>query len=209
MRRKYKKIRRKFPVFLFALISLVLAISIYYTIVIRPILEEYVNAELANSVNLIINGKTAEIIEKNGVTYESLISLSRDKEGRILSLYTNVSQMNALKLDIEKGILSMLQDTDSIAVEVPVGSLMGGEFLSGIGPCIKVHAVPITRLFTEFENEFDSSGINQTRHRILLKYNISLKILLPGKRDSMNIKEEICIAETIIVGNIPNFYAGK
>lgn len=209
MRRKYRKERKKFHPVILVVISLSVAVGMYYVTVVRPLLEEYVNAELANSVNLIINGKTSEMLDKNGVTYDTLISLSKDKDGKILSLYTNVTEMNKLKLDVEKEILETMQETEYITVEVPIGSLTGGEFLSGRGPIIKVHAVPVTRLFTEFENEFDSSGINQTRHRILLKYNVSLKILLPGKRESMNIKEEICIAETIIVGNIPNFYVGK
>jgi len=175
----------------------------------RPLLEEFVNEELANNVNLIVTKTTANRIAANKITYDKLVLISKDNEGRIMSISTQVSEMNKLKLDIERELLETFLNTDHITIEVPIGSLLGGEFLSGRGPCIKVRAVPMTRVYTEYENDFDSSGINQTRHRVLLNYDISLKILLPGKRESAHIKNRICIAETIIVGSVPNFYAGK
>ena len=209
MRRKYKKRVKKGKFILILLIIAAVFIAGYYIITMRPLLEEYVNEELANNVNLIINQTTSKKIEENNITYDKLISISKDNDGRIMSISTQVNEMNKLKLDIEKELLETFLNTDHITIEVPIGSLLGGEFLSGRGPCLKVRAVPMTRVYTEYENQFDSSGINQTRHRILLNYDVSLKILLPGKRESTKISTGICIAETVIVGSVPNFYAGK
>ena len=209
MRRKYKKRAKKGSILLIFLILMLIVGAGYYVFSMRPLLEEYVNEELANNVNLIVNQVTSKKIEEKNITYDKLISISKDSEGRIMSISTQVNEMNKLKLDIEKDLLETFLQTDKITVEVPIGSLLGSEFLSGRGPCIKVRAVPMTRVYSEYENHFDSSGINQTRHRILLNYDISLKILLPGKRERTNIKSQICIAETVIVGSVPNFYGGK
>lgn len=209
MRRKYKKRAKKLPIFL-VIIFIIIAFSFgYYAFSIRPLLETFVREELANNINLTVNSITSKVIDENQITYDNLVILSKDADGRITSVSTQVGAMNKLKLDIEREILKTLLETEYITIEVPVGSLIGGEFFSGRGPCIKVRAIPMTRVYAKYENEFDSSGINQTRHRILLNYDIALKILLPGKRDSTKISTQVSIAETVIIGNVPNFYAGK
>ncbi len=209
MRRKYKKRGRKWHIPIAFLVILIIFCVTYYIVAMRPLLEEYVNDELANEINLTINRVTSGKLDENNITYDSLITLTKDDEGHIISLATKVGEMNKLKLDIEKELLETLISTEHITIEVPIGSLIGGEFFSGRGPCLKVRVVPVTRVYTEYDNRFDSAGINQTRHQVFLRYNVSLKVLLPGKRESTTINSEICVAETVIVGLIPDFYAGK
>jgi sporulation protein YunB len=63
---------------------------------------------------------------------------------------------------------------------------------------------PIGYIETKYESIFESAGINQTRHKIYVQVYVKLKVIIPTKNDEIEVKGEIPIAETIIVGKIPN-----
>ncbi len=180
----------------------------YYVTTVRPLLEQYVESELRNRVNLMVSRIVEDEIARSGVEYASLIHVEKDREGRILSLTTDVTAMNTLKTRIESSILEGLLEEQLQSVRVPLGSLMGSEFLSGRGPCISIRVVPIAEVAVQYDNSFASAGINQTRHQIYLRYELSVQMLLPGQRKGTCISSQVCIAETVIVGAVPQFFAG-
>ena len=55
-------------------------------------------------------------------------------------------------------------------------------------------------------NAFSAAGINQTRHQILLHVDVYTGILLPGFTASTKVSNEIAVAETVIVGSVPETY---
>uniref|UniRef100_UPI001A92EF92 sporulation protein YunB n=1 Tax=Clostridioides difficile TaxID=1496 RepID=UPI001A92EF92 len=57
-----------------------------------------------------------------------------------------------------------------------------------------------------FKTEFESSGINQTRHRIYLEAQTQVKVVIPLITSTKQIKAQIPICETIIVGDVPESY---
>jgi hypothetical protein len=57
-----------------------------------------------------------------------------------------------------------------------------------------------------FRNEFSSSGINQTRHQIMMDITVDLIVLFAGKRETDKVTVSVNVAETVIIGNVPNMY---
>lgn len=57
-----------------------------------------------------------------------------------------------------------------------------------------------------FQSQFSDAGINQTRHQILLEVTVSVDILLPGGDLPAEISAQVPVAETIIVGSVPDTY---
>ena len=58
----------------------------------------------------------------------------------------------------------------------------------------------------EFQNQFETGGINQTRHQIILELNVSVSILLPGFTTTTSVSNAVTVAETVIVGSVPESY---
>ena len=54
--------------------------------------------------------------------------------------------------------------------------------------------------------DFTSQGINQTLHRIYLELNMDVNILTPYHIVNSRITNQVLIAESIIVGNVPSAY---
>ncbi len=206
---KRKKTSGRAIVFLLVLIFSFSALYIYYITQIRPLLEEYVLNDVRNQINLMLNKIIEEEIANNAVTYNLLVNIEKGTDGQITSISSDVYNMNKIKVSIEEKILESVLNRGEIKVDVPIGSLLGNELFLGRGPEIKILVTPIASVHARFQNEFDSAGVNQTRHRILLNYDVCLKIMLPGKRDETVISSSVCVAETIVVGLVPRLFSGS
>ena len=54
---------------------------------------------------------------------------------------------------------------------------------------------------------FESAGINQTLHRIMLKVTTTVYLVSSWHSTSVEIASSYLIAETVLVGSVPNVYA--
>ena len=59
---------------------------------------------------------------------------------------------------------------------------------------------------SEFHSEFVSSGINQTLYRVNLLLTASVRLVMPGVSEIISVRAEAAIAESIIVGDVPQVY---
>ena len=58
----------------------------------------------------------------------------------------------------------------------------------------------------EVENNFSSEGINQTKHEIILNVKTNVTVIIPTGNILAEITTQIPVADTIIVGKVPNTY---
>jgi len=101
---------------------------------------------------------------------------------------------------------TMLLDLDINEVGLPLGSLILPELFSGSGPKLPVKVMSISASDADFRNEFSEAGINQTSHRIMMDVHITMTILTPVGTESVTATSAVVVAETVIVGNVPNSY---
>jgi hypothetical protein len=59
---------------------------------------------------------------------------------------------------------------------------------------------------TEFVTSFEEAGINQTRHTVYLRAAVTLRIVAPTGSSSVQVDHQIAIAESVIVGRVPESY---
>ena len=150
------------------------------------------------------NEAVMERIEQ--VEYENLIKVATNTNGMITALNADVIEMNKLSTeittDIQKRLLTM-KDTD---IQIPLGRFLGLSVFSGYGPRITVKAIPTGNVSVDFKTEFKSEGINQTRHRIYLEIKTSVRMVAPFISDVVPFETNMTVAETVIVGDIPDSY---
>ena len=80
------------------------------------------------------------------------------------------------------------------------------EFKIYIQPKIDIKTVPAGSVDVKFKSEFISTGINQTKHSIILEVSTSVVVLAPFYTSTETFVNSIVVAETIIVGEIPSSY---
>ena len=59
---------------------------------------------------------------------------------------------------------------------------------------------------SSFDSKFVSVGINNTLHKIYLTISARVDMNLPIKKQTINVKQQILLCESVIVGKVPNVY---
>lgn len=71
---------------------------------------------------------------------------------------------------------------------------------------MKIRISSIGNVETDLRSEFISQGINQTLHRVYLQVKCQVSILTPFDNIERDITNQVLLAESVIVGNIPSTY---
>ena len=196
---------------LFRLLALVvtvslLALTLMATARMRPLLESLATTRVSNTVNRIISEAVNEAIQNGDISYERLISLEKDNEGKITAVHSNMAAFNRLQSQILDIILAKIDQVSARELSIPIGTLTGSALLAGRGPRIRVRMESVGSSTARFNNQFESAGINQTKHQIILEVEVSVAILLPGFTTATKVSTAVTVAETVIVGAVPDTY---
>ena len=173
---------------------------------LRPVVETMAEAKVTNAVTRLLDGAVAAEIQARAITYSDLITVEKDENGRITALTSNMSALNDLRASILSDAVAAVDQIDSQSLAIPVGNLTGINFLSGRGFDLPVEVMTVGSAHAVFRSQFTDAGINQTRHQILLEVTVSVDILLPGGDLPAEITAQVPVAETVIVGSVPDTY---
>ena len=198
--------RQRWAVWLTLTGVILLALLILLLAHLRPVLTSMASARVSNSVNRIVAAAVEEAIQRGDINYEAFVTFEKDATGRVTALRSNVAEVNRMQSAISEEILHRLSEVSTSELRIPIGTLTGSALLSGRGPYITVRMQAVGSASAVFRNEFSAAGINQTRHQILLEVDVYMSILLPGIRTSTTVAHEIAVAETVIVGSVPESY---
>ena len=173
---------------------------------LRPVVAEIAAAQAQNTMTAVVeNAVTAGLAERH-VSYGDFVTIQRDEGGAITALTTDMAKMNLLRSELTAAILEALEGVDVSAIQVPLGSLFDLEPLWAKGPALKTRAIAVGTVRAEFDSQLTAAGVNQTLHRIWLEVDVPIKLLLPGGAGEVTVNTRLCVAETVIVGKVPDTY---
>ena len=191
----------------FALLLLIL-VTVGYIIIddaIRPTILSLSEARLRAIAVKAMNEAVRETVG-SGVTYTDLINIQKDKEGNITLVSANAVLMNNIAASTAIAAQDKILNIGEQGIEIPIGTILGGQLMSGRGPAVVVRVEPVGSVITDFMTEFEAAGINQTRHKIYLVLNASIRILIGSSSQTVEISSQVLISETIIIGDVPQSY---
>lgn len=195
-----------------ALITLAVALIVAAAIItllenkLRPVVAEIASAQAQNTMTAVVeNAVTADLAARQ-VSYADFVTVQRDGEGAITALTTDMARMNQLRAELIASILEALEGVDVSEIAVPLGSLFDLEPLWAKGPAIKARAMTVGTVRAEFDSQLTSAGVNQTLHRIWMEVDVPMTLLLPGGAAETVLHTRLCVAETVIVGKVPDTY---
>lgn len=202
----YGRRRLRGRLLIILLLLLVLLVSVFLQFSVSPLVEDLARARVENRASYIINEAIEEQLRSDDIDYENIISLEKDINGNITALKTNINEINRLKTQILSVIDTMLLDLDVNEIGLPLGSLILPELFSGSGPKLPVKVMSISASDADFRNDFSEAGINQTSHRIMMDVTITMTVLTPVGTENVTVTSGVVVAETVIVGSVPNSY---
>lgn len=193
--------------FLFFVIILIAALAVWMDFSMRPAIENIAEHQAKVLATRLINEAMLAQMERSDVRYDELVRVTRGENGDITSIEANMSQINRLKSQMSDSVIQSLEESENRQISLPLGTVIGNQFTSGRGPLIEIKVVPTGYVQSEIFNHFSSAGINQTLHQIMLRITVQMVVVLPGYIIPAETETNFCIAETVIVGEIPQGYA--
>ena len=181
-------------------------ITILMDLKMRPIIETVGGTALKNSLSNVLDGAVNDMVDDLGVRYDDMVDIQKDEKGKITAITLNSTYINGYKTELSDGCSDRLSQFNETSVPIPLGSLIGGSFFNGKGFCIDVDATIYGFAVTDVVSEFESAGINQTRHRIYLNVQASANAYMGLCHLNESVDETIILVETIIVGEVPQSY---
>lgn len=168
--------------------------------VVMDTAENAARAKAATILNAVLFAKTEELSAP-------LVTFEKDEGGRITALKTESTAVNRLKASLSLAAGEALDTLEDCGIEVALGTLLGSELAAGKGPKVHLHVQPLGVVETDIQNSMTSAGINQSLHRLYITVRAELVVICAGMRRKTSIETEVCVAETVIVGNVPGYYA--
>ena len=162
--------------------------------------------QVKNATSDLLNDAIDRQIDAGDIHYDRMVYFEKDLDGRITALKTNMSEVNRLKTSVLNRINNDVLTMDTSQLGVPLGSLILPEFLSGKGPDIPVKILAIRNSEASFNSNFTQAGINQTLHQIIMELSVDVTVLVLGETNSFTVVSHVVVAETIIVGQVPDTF---
>ena len=188
---KNKTVNSKVNIEKFIKVVAVLGIAIItFSIVVKsinPIINDLCTDKAKNIATIISNEEATLIMNK--YTYDDLITVVRDAD-----------------TDIPVSMVKKFEEEQYSNIYLHFGSILGSKYFSARGPKLHIRITNVVNVETKLQSEFLAKGINQTLHRVYLELNCEVTLLTPYNTIKEKISNQVLIAESVIVGNVPSSY---
>ena len=202
-RSRKNRILRRIALVLALAVPAGLAVAAYLSVtsIMLSVTEETMRARTAEAVNEAVFSTLAD-----GVRYEQLVHVERNGAGEIRAITSDAYEINRIARDTSYLAQKRLQKMGEEGIRIPLGAFTGIEALAGFGPEIVIELIPVAVVTCSFSSSFTDAGINQTRHAVSLSVTAQISIALPGRKSSFSTTSEILIAESVLLGDVPQIY---
>ena len=199
---RFKFILRRFLIFFIIIAILCITFDICMSSITSRASLYHAKLMAYNSVNDAI----IETLSNSQINYNDLVKLNYGEDNTVRSIETNSEYINKIKSTLVNGVNGYLSEYAITTIAIPIGTFTGNDYLSGMGPKLDVEVQFGGCAVTDIISEFKSAGINQTCHRILVNVSVNIYVYEFGKNLTDTVECECCIAETVIVGAVPEAY---
>lgn len=173
---------------------------------LRVLLNNYAKNKAKILSNSMINTTVHSYLESEKIKYSDILRINTKEDGTVTSVEFDTIRLTKLKSGVISHIQQNINKQGSIQIKVPLGTLTGNQFLNNKGPSIDIDMTISSAVYSKISSEFISAGINQTLHKIILTINTDIYFVMPWYRSSGSYQTDFVLAETVIVGEVPDAY---
>ena len=188
------------------LLALATALLLWFRYRYNGAIRSLAETQVRNATSDLINDAIDMQIELGNIQYDRIVYFEKNLDGQITALKTNMAEVNRLKTAILNLVNDEILAMDTSEISIPLGSLAIPELFSGRGPGIPVQVISIRNSDGSFSSSFTEAGINQTLHQLTMEVLVDVSVLVLGKAEEFTVSGHVVVAETVIVGQVPNTF---
>lgn len=204
--RKNPQIRRVIGGLIFVSVIILLIFSfIKLDKAVRPSAQMQAEQLSEHTAYQIITDTVSRYIAESDCSYKSFSAVVYDESGNVASVEALTDNINRVQSELALHINSGLHSSGKTQAEIPLGNISGSYLLADKGPVIKVGISPVGTAEVKLRSDFDSAGINQTRHRIYAEISANMVSSFPLYSFDTAVEFDFLLAETVIIGDVPDY----
>lgn len=204
-----KRKRRKAFLFLSLFLIFLIASFSYVYFVVNPVVIEATRHAVYSLSTSAVSDAVYDVLSQENITYNDLVNVEYDDQGNVTLISLQTVKLNLIARKFYQVAQVYLDNMGKNGVDVPLGAFTGLPFLSGVGPKINLKLVSIGAMTSTFESSFKAAGINQTNHCVNIQLFASVSMILPAYTATIDSVTEMLVAESVIVGKVPEVYLGS
>ncbi len=204
-----RKLKRKTKRFLFK--AAVMVLLVFYGLVIleqqiRPVMMTMAQYECQQLCVNAMNQAVADALTMQPDHLQDLYQVNTDASGKITSVVANPLAINTLKAELTNQVSQRLAALGANAVSIPFGTLLGWQVVAGRGPDLRLRIIQEAYVDSDIHSSLQNSGINQTELLVFITFQVKMGVILSGYTAEVDVQDEICIAQALVVGDVPEFF---
>ena len=164
------------------------------------------NSTLGNECVYIINEAVQYAMQKNGNLTE-ILDVEKNETGVISCVSVDHGMLNQLSLYAMEVLKDEMIGLTNIELSVPLGNMLGSEFLSGRGPVIRAEAFPQGGIGISYQTRFSDAGINQVLFHLEMVVKVEMETVFGLRHFYQSVERSVPVCDVVIVGNVPETYA--
>lgn len=168
---------------------------------LMTIAEQEARRRAVESIDKLVTGRINRVADP-----AELVVFEKDREGRVAAYRINTAQVTEVAAEGAEAVAHQFNELVGKRFGIPLGDVSGLRFLAGTGPVIPVELTHTGSIHTEIKQEFAAAGINQTRHRIWLEADVTVRVVLPFVAKEMRVFGNVPITDTVIIGPVPSSF---
>ena len=172
---------------------------------LAPVLHAWAETRAISLATRAINIAVEEMMAMS-LSSTTMAYLVRDSQGNLQAMQYDMGEVNRVSSQATHKVLQTLNNMGQEVFPIPLGQLTGLDFLASWGPSLPVRMIPVGGLTTTPVASFESAGINQTWHRILLDIEVKMRVVVPLMAEEIIVSTQVPIVEEVFIGSVPNWY---
>lgn len=172
----------------------------------RPVIIRYAVSVAETKFLDSANEAVLEVLSEEGVSYNDIACLSRNEDGQVTSIVTDIVKINRLKSLIAKRLSAIIDSKEYYDLYIPIGTFFSTSYTNGYGPKLHFKLQLTGTAVVNFSHEFKSAGINQVLHIVMVDMDISGCLVTVGYADPIKVSTSAMAMQTLVVGGTPEAF---
>lgn len=172
---------------------------------IRPVVRTMAEYESRERAVRWMQTAVGNCLRQSPELLEDLYHLRCDDAGQVQSVEADTARLARLQYTLESDLTRRMEE-GAADFSIPLGTLLGLQFFSGLGPDITVKVIPLSHVESRAGTGFTAAGVNQTKLQTDLVFSVQLCAILAGFQVETTAESTVCVAQLVIVGETPQFY---
>lgn len=183
-------------------VVLVLPITAYFGC--RPVMTAFAESQAVWTATKIANETVASVLAEYTELCADMVEVTYTDTSHLSSVIPDTAAVNTVRTAITDAAMEAMEAFTALSVSIPLGTMLGAEWLSGWGPLITFPISCTATVLSDVSSSFEAVGMNQSIYRVLVHLDVSLYVVTPGGRSSVGTQVSYPMVETVLLGEVPD-----